>query len=677
MGGLNGQGFGSFTQRKTRARTVEEKNGAPKRSEGSVIVTKIERVLFTYRETLAYYHELLEQMEESFTNNGAMFTVNDSYKAIQTSYEKSLSELQRCIYAMEKQLRTIPNEFTVDTSNMERVIAEYEEKLRILDTQFTDIDNSLYKQINLLSTLMQNQKEQFEKQNLQLEVLKQQYEDQKLLFEEQKQQVSEQRKFLDSQPVLLNELRRQIEEQKEMLYDYRAEMNLQREEYYQQLKDQITEHQIIMEEQKSLIEEQRAQINDYRAQMDVHIAKLKQVQEQKLVPKTERNENHDDKSFAQENMKISSLVIPYKENSVETQASTMSNREKQYAGGLFGEPDLLIENDFLSDSEFVSGQDYNTDYDLNNNMYLDSGFLSGEEAYGMKNNDYTDYMQNDVYQVHEQAPSQTSITEETNQRSLLQEQDTGEVTKIEDLEQVLNKYKEILEIYQEKMDHIDTITNSIYQLSNSHEESSLKEVENMLNDYRQALAFYKDTLKRYDNRLSEMEEAAEKGNAQPPNAWASEYAATSDMEYSSGMQTAQTTIDLAFIKDSISNLAQKIDELTGVGAIRQSQPSVYDKAFSENQQNLDSQSIIDEIMELRRRMDDLIKFVAKLDGSIVENVKTNTSISLAQINQKLEMVLASKQSQKRWPVFLCSFLGIANIAGIAVYLLIELGIIVL
>ena len=69
MGNVNGQEPNSLLSKRLRKITSERLPAVKKQEQSNSVVAKIERVLFAYRETLAYYQDILEQFEKEYHSN--------------------------------------------------------------------------------------------------------------------------------------------------------------------------------------------------------------------------------------------------------------------------------------------------------------------------------------------------------------------------------------------------------------------------------------------------------------------------------------------------------------------------------------------------------------------------------------------------------------------------------
>ena len=107
MGVINGQDSNSLLSKRLKKTTSERPIVGKKHDQSSSVVAKIERVLFTYRETLAYYQEFLEKYEAEFTCNTRDTVSETSAFAGSNELQRLTDRLTACVEELEQKLQTI------------------------------------------------------------------------------------------------------------------------------------------------------------------------------------------------------------------------------------------------------------------------------------------------------------------------------------------------------------------------------------------------------------------------------------------------------------------------------------------------------------------------------------------------------------------------------------------
>ena len=97
MGFVNGQDTNATLSKRLK-KITSEPQPVVKKQEPKSVVAKIERVLFAYRETLAYYQDMLEQFEVRCYNNAT--TSAPDYE-----FEKFSEQFKACIGELEEKMK--------------------------------------------------------------------------------------------------------------------------------------------------------------------------------------------------------------------------------------------------------------------------------------------------------------------------------------------------------------------------------------------------------------------------------------------------------------------------------------------------------------------------------------------------------------------------------------------
>lgn len=169
-------------------------------------------------------------------------------------------------------------------------------------------------------------------------------------------------------------------------------------------------------------------------------------------------------------------------------------------------------------------------------------------------------------------------------------------------------------------------------------------VEKTLSEYKEALAYYKDCLLQYEEKIDTYDDKL------------SEYSQNSAAQ----MLEVQKALDFTYIKEETSRISEQLE------------------AFTLEKQDVANNNP-DDVLEIKKKLEDLIRFVAKLDGNIVEAVKTNSTKSkeelLVQLEEIMDATMKSKKGIKPLQVF-SLILNLATVGGLAVLILELMGIIV-
>lgn len=112
MGNLNGQDSNSLLSKRLKKVTADRQAVSKKPEQTSAVVPKIERVLFAYRETLAYYQEMLEQFETEYEKNR---------QAMEQVSNTQLAALESLIQQMESRNQS-PAQTPVEVTAAEPVV---------------------------------------------------------------------------------------------------------------------------------------------------------------------------------------------------------------------------------------------------------------------------------------------------------------------------------------------------------------------------------------------------------------------------------------------------------------------------------------------------------------------------------------------------------------------------
>ncbi len=104
MGFVNGQDTNALLSKRLKKITAEHQP-VVKKQEPKSVVAKIERVLFAYRETLAYYQDMLEKFEERYYKNATTSAPDHALVTPDYEYEKLSEQLKVCIGELEEKMR--------------------------------------------------------------------------------------------------------------------------------------------------------------------------------------------------------------------------------------------------------------------------------------------------------------------------------------------------------------------------------------------------------------------------------------------------------------------------------------------------------------------------------------------------------------------------------------------
>ncbi len=157
MGNVNGQDSNSLFSKRLK-KITSERQALNKRSEQpNSIVTKIEKVLFAYRETLAYYQDLLEQYEVDFKNNVREVTPQQGISVVANELKNLTDQLMSGIQELENIVQrvsiismqgasehvaattsTIPDEYETSSREAQNVL-----QLEEYNTNLTEIKKRL------------------------------------------------------------------------------------------------------------------------------------------------------------------------------------------------------------------------------------------------------------------------------------------------------------------------------------------------------------------------------------------------------------------------------------------------------------------------------------------------------------------------------------------------------
>lgn len=107
MGNLSGQDTNSLLSRRLKRITGDRQTVVRKQEQPNSVVAKIERVLFAYRETLAYYQDMLEQFEEEFSSKTSHVAPEPVIVPETRQFKQMTEQLQECIKELEQQIRAL------------------------------------------------------------------------------------------------------------------------------------------------------------------------------------------------------------------------------------------------------------------------------------------------------------------------------------------------------------------------------------------------------------------------------------------------------------------------------------------------------------------------------------------------------------------------------------------
>lgn len=572
MGVINGQNSNAILAKRMKKVTSGERPiVATKKPETNLaVVAKIERVLFTYRETLAYYHELLEQYEEVMTteNEGDRF----EYQAIQNEFGEGLSQLKAFVFEMESKLRAFPTAVTVDTSQLNVVLAQYEHMLSKYQQGYAVLEKKIESLVEQKNTTPEMNKEVLSAATI-------------------------------SMGQQVNYIAAKVESQMGTLA-YKVENSIDTK-----VGAAVTN---AIEKQVDAI----AAAVDSRVGVAVATAidsrvgaTVSTVLENQVGVMAQSVEQKVSEQFSSMTSNVSSHLL-----TLETLLREMKEEKEALVAKY--EPvlqEVSVTQESPRNEEEITFQD----------SY--SFFETGEQLFGnIQANPFIDAQEKEMDTSH--------------------------------LEELLQRYHGTLEGYK-------TYLVEAKQEQSQHEnvrEAKVDHVE-LLQEYKQALAYYKDFLLQCETRINTYEESTNVGYHTPT------YDTSAEQE-----TMAQLTLDLATIKSSLHILNDQVTIL----AEKESRSTDRNTHRYENPVEAKEQ-VQDEIKQVQRRIEDLMKFVGRLDGSIIENLKADSNANLMTILSKLNELEESKAGSTKGLKPLMVFnvlLGLANVAGIAILVLSMLGI---
>lgn len=107
MGNVSGQDSNSLLSKRLKKVTSDRQAAAKKQDQSSPVVAKIERVLFAYRETLAYYQDMLEQIEVEFKNLAEKNSSESVFVTDDGRLQKLTEYLTTCITELEQKAKSL------------------------------------------------------------------------------------------------------------------------------------------------------------------------------------------------------------------------------------------------------------------------------------------------------------------------------------------------------------------------------------------------------------------------------------------------------------------------------------------------------------------------------------------------------------------------------------------
>ena len=126
MGNVNGQDSNSLLSKRLKKITSERQSTVRKQEQSNSVVAKIERVLFAYRETLAYYQHMLDQFEEEYVNHGNRIVSSDAMYTENHQLQELVDQIKACIQEMEQKME----DFEAAGSNQLNALKEAGESQR-------------------------------------------------------------------------------------------------------------------------------------------------------------------------------------------------------------------------------------------------------------------------------------------------------------------------------------------------------------------------------------------------------------------------------------------------------------------------------------------------------------------------------------------------------------------
>lgn len=572
MGVINGQNSNAILAKRMKKVTSGERPivATKKPETNSAVVAKIERVLFTYRETLAYYHELLEQYEEVMTTEDEGDRIE--YQAIQNDFEEGLSQLKAFVFEMETKLKAFPTEVTVDTSQLNVVLAQYEHMLSKYQQGYVVLEKKIESLVEQKNTTPEINKEVLSAATI-------------------------------SMGQQVNYIAAKVESQMGTLACK-------------------VENSIDTKVGTAVTNAIEKQVDAIAAAVDSRVgvavataidsrvgATVSTVIENQVGVMAQSVEQRVSEQFSSMTSNVSSQLL-----TLETLLREI--KEEKEALATKYEPvlqDVCVTQESPRKEEEITFED----------SY--SFFETGEQLFGnIQANPFIDAQEKAVDTSH--------------------------------LEELLQRYHDTLEDYKTYL-----VTAKQEQLQQENVNEPKADHVELLQEYKQALAYYKDFLLQCETRINTYEESTSVGYHTPT------YDTSAEQE-----TMAQLTLDLATIKsslhilnDQVTILAEKETQSTDLNAHR------YENPVEAKEQ------IQEEIKQVQRRIEDLMKFVGRLDGSIIENLKADSNANLMTILSKINELAESKEGSTKGLKPLMVFnvlLGLVNVAGIAILVLSMLGI---
>lgn len=217
-----------------------------------------------------------------------------------------------------------------------------------------------------------------------------------------------------------------------------------------------------------------------------------------------------------------------------------------------------------------------------------------------------------------------------------------------DIEAVLSQYKlELQRIMGEQRHGTQFVEEDflVSQQSFDDKEADTDQVEKMLSDYKEALAYYKDCLMQYEEKVGTYDDKL------------NEYA----QENPGHMAEVQNALDFTYIKEQTNKISEQLDLVASKNSNKVSES-------------------LEDFEEVKKMLEDLIRFVTKLEKGIVDAVKINGEKNKEELTVLLEEIMMQTISSKRGirPMQVFGLLlNLATVGGVAILILFQIGVFVL
>ena len=674
MGVINGQNQNALLAKRMKKITAEERPiVAAKKPENTAIVAKIERVLFTYRETLAYYHELLEQYEEASAEQFEGKTID--YEAIESSFEEGILQLRSCVEAMEKKLEAIPTAVTVDTSAVSELLTRYETMLAHYQENYAQLEAKLHQKLDESMQMPQVTAE---------------------ITEEQIEAVGDRvgthlGEITATMGQYVDTVAMKVENQVGAIAATVVNQVGSLSQVVENQTDAIAAsvegrvEAVVTNAVASQTGAIAAGVESKVANVGTVVANAVGKQAEAIVSGVENKVGETVSNVMEGQMGLLVNVVEGQVDSIVNKVEDQVTLLGATVGNRINTVGLTVGNQINTMEASVAQKLTSIEeavYQQFNTMGEDvSAKLSSMEAMLQQMKEEKEEIERQASAVDvaesEEAVSEPLINGGMDHYAYFE---TGEhlygnmngqgfgnaqpaVVDTTYLEELLEKYRSTLDEYK-------------YYLTNQKASDSLQSVPadnrseesmGLLQEYKQALAYYKDCLLQYEAKIESYDEM------QP--AAVSVAAAVTGQGFEGNEESiAQMTMDLVSIKGSLHVLSDQITILSEREASVEPVGSMYGSMPAQPQEDINV--VKDEIGMLQRKIEDLMKFVGRLDASIIDAVKADSSTNMQNVLNKLNELSEGQDSTIKGlkPIMVFNLLlGLVNVGGIAIVILHILG----